>query len=86
MEILNNLKSELAKRFTLNIKDTVRLLYDTFLLNFGFIIEDPNDLAKGICKMIFFGLHEDPLPATETKSTEKDEVAANDNKPEDKKG
>ena len=85
--IIKELKAQLEKDSnSSNIKDTVWLLYDTSLLNSGFSIEDPNAFAKRTYKMILFGLQDDSLPATETKTEEKPaEGGAKETKPEDKK-
>ena len=70
--IIKELKAQLEKDSnSSNIKDTVWLLYDTSLLNSGFSIEDPNAFAKRTYKMILFGLQDDSLPTTETKTEEK---------------
>ena len=69
--IIKELKAQLEKDSnSSNIKYTVWLLYDTSLLNSGFIIEDPNAFAKRTYKMILFGLQDDSLPATEPEKKE----------------
>ena len=87
--IIKELKAQLEKDSnSSNIKDTVWLLYDTSLLNSGFSIEDPNAFAKRTYKMILFGLQDDSLPTTETKTEEKPAEGASasaDTKTEEKK-
>ena len=84
--IIKELKAQLEKDAnSSNIRDTVWLLYDTSLLNSGFSIEDPNAFAKRTYKMILFGLQDDTLPETETKTEDKKEDTTTEEKKDEAK-
>eukprot|EP00741_Cyanophora_paradoxa_P019120 tig00021126_g18461.t1 len=66
-------------------KELATVLYDTAALNSGFAIEDPNNFADRIYRLMKRGLSMDPDAAVDEEEVAKDEAAAAEEEEEEEK-